>query len=107
VWIVFGLGYLAVLVPLLLSPNLYAKNEVAAVLWLVFVAIAVAISLATIGARHGAPRGTKTAFASLLAIPLVLFLVFPGSCIYMFYSPTVFNLIPPQAPPMSEPAPSP
>lgn len=82
VWIAYGLGFLALAVGT--ASLRYISGLQAPIIGgqLVLVGVAVALSLATIRNRGSAPRGTGAAFASLLAIPLIVFLVFPGLCIF-------------------------
>jgi hypothetical protein len=89
VWVIYGLGFLALVAGTASQRYISGLQAPIIVGQLALIAIAAAISLAAIRNRSSAPRGTGAAFASLLAFPLIVFVVFPGLCIYGFVTSRV------------------
>jgi hypothetical protein len=89
-WIVFGLGLLAVAAPVALAGSgLYGMQVPVIIGQAALVLVALALSRFAVDVRTGGVSGTDVTLLSLLVIPIVIFLVFPGSCIaylFLYYS---------------------
>ncbi|HEY6014022.1 MAG TPA: hypothetical protein VIU37_08440 [Candidatus Limnocylindrales bacterium] len=80
----YALGFLVIVAPLIGTNDSYGLVPMILMIWAALGATTLGLSLFAISRRRGAPAGTGIALASLLAIPAVLFVAFPGTCLWLF-----------------------